>query len=216
MSLSPLSPSAVNTKNPLSPIILFSTPQTSSKMALSPEKPKPESVSPSPQIEAENGNWNEESSSPFVTELPVIERNVSPSPSAQGTLRGRRSTVEDFSPSGTLTANAQLRMEATPFEICEDITSTPPVVRPQESQLHQQLLNPQLESPESSELLDMTAMTITDEEAGIDDTCFSTFSEVPNVDMTKFARLANQSPSKSGYMSVQVRISLQLAFREYG
>lgn len=33
-------------------------------------------------------------------------------------------------------------------------------------------------------------------EANIDDTCFSNFSEVPNTDMTAFARLGQHSPTK--------------------
>lgn len=34
------------------------------------------------------------------------------------------------------------------------------------------------------------------EESLIDDSCFSTFSQVPNLDMTKFSKLAKQSPTK--------------------
>ena len=41
--------------------------------------------------------------------------------------------------------------------------------------------------------------------AGMDDTCFSTFSAVPNVDMTRFANLAN-SPSKNDRTSPQKHI----------
>jgi hypothetical protein len=34
------------------------------------------------------------------------------------------------------------------------------------------------------------------EDPNIDDTCFSTFSEVPNTDMTAFANLGQHSPTK--------------------
>ncbi|KAF2673594.1 hypothetical protein BT63DRAFT_476090 [Microthyrium microscopicum] len=47
---------------------------------------------------------------------------------------------------------------------------------------------------------DMTFMTAApeqDREGDVDDTCFSTFSEVPNMDMTNFAQLGNRSPTKT-------------------
>lgn len=41
----------------------------------------------------------------------------------------------------------------------------------------------------------MTAMSA-DEDPNVDDTCYSAFSEVPNADMTAFARLGQRSPTK--------------------
>lgn len=48
---------------------------------------------------------------------------------------------------------------------------------------------------DESEFLDSTALNV-NEETNIDDTCFSTFSEVPNADMTVFAKLGQRSPTK--------------------
>ena len=48
---------------------------------------------------------------------------------------------------------------------------------------------------EPSETGNMTSLMFSDD-ATIDDTCFSTFSEVPNTDMTAFARLGQSSPFK--------------------
>jgi hypothetical protein len=45
----------------------------------------------------------------------------------------------------------------------------------------------------------------TDGDSNIDDTCFSTFSEVPNMDMTNFAALGKRSPTKSSIFGDQVR-----------
>jgi hypothetical protein len=203
MTLSPLSPNAVNSKSPT----IFSTPQTNSKMALSPVKTLNQSPSLAPSIVADEENWTEETSSPFVTELPVSERSLSPS-SIQATLRNHLSPINEFSSTETLTPGARLRLEATPFEICEDRTSTPPVLKSHSLDLSELPPLPKPDTPESSELLDMTAMTVGEDDAGIDDSCFSTFSEVPNADMTAFARLTNQSPSKYGYISAQVRRTL--------
>jgi hypothetical protein len=38
----------------------------------------------------------------------------------------------------------------------------------------------------------------------IDDTCFSAFSEIPNMEMTRFARMGSQSPSKRSVIADQV------------
>jgi len=55
---------------------------------------------------------------------------------------------------------------------------------------------------DDSEFLDNTALNVNDE-TNIDDTCFSTFSEVPNTDMTMFAKLGQRSPTKQpGFDSV--------------
>jgi hypothetical protein len=48
-----------------------------------------------------------------------------------------------------------------------------------------------------NELHDTSSSTAT-EEANVDDTCFTAFSEIPNADMTQFAKLGTSSPSKSG------------------
>jgi len=48
---------------------------------------------------------------------------------------------------------------------------------------------------EESAFADMTALTM-DGDANLDDTCFSTFSEIPNADMTAFAKLGQRSPTK--------------------
>lgn len=50
---------------------------------------------------------------------------------------------------------------------------------------------------EESIMLETESTSIeVNEDVNIDDTCFSTFSEVPNADMTLFARLGNRSPPK--------------------
>jgi len=50
---------------------------------------------------------------------------------------------------------------------------------------------------EETEYIEMEATSIDMEEDGnIDDTCFTAFSEVPNTDMTAFARLGQRSPFK--------------------
>jgi len=48
---------------------------------------------------------------------------------------------------------------------------------------------------EGSAFADVTTLTM-DGDANIDDTCFSTFSEIPNADMTAFAKLGQRSPTK--------------------
>ncbi|KAF2837798.1 hypothetical protein M501DRAFT_995033 [Patellaria atrata CBS 101060] len=52
-----------------------------------------------------------------------------------------------------------------------------------------------------------------DEQTNIDDTCFSAFSEIPNADMTQFARLGQGSPAKTFNMdTAQTRTPRSAAF----
>ena len=61
-------------------------------------------------------------------------------------------------------------------------------------------------------LLDTTAMTFHDADENVDDTCFSAFSEVPNMDMTRFAQLGRLgvmgggSPTKTSLYSFSEQV----------
>jgi hypothetical protein len=158
---------------------------------LSPSKSEPMAIA---QAEDEI-HWEEGRSSPFSTEV-VLE---------EGTVRktsGKRELTNmtlDFSPS------KQLKMEAASFEICEDHTSMTAREEstPCPSTIQKNSIT-SLSAVEDTLLIDDTVMANEEEEEGIDDTCFSAFSEIPNMDMTKFARMGNNSPFKNSVMD-QVR-----------
>jgi hypothetical protein len=135
--------------------------------------------------------WDEPSS-PFMTEIgvdgTVSEKMHSAAPS--------RDITETF----PLSPSSQLKREAAPFTICEDETSTPVNQTPTPAALPSKpVMATNVE--DASELMDNTTLT-TGEEANIDDTCYSTFSEIPNMDVTKFTRMG--SPSKQNVLQDQV------------
>jgi hypothetical protein len=127
----------------------------------------------------------------------------------------RRSPAKDILCEPHLSPSPQLKLEPTPFEICEDGTSMPPseekseveqAVSPYRNLAVDAVAMPAFHD-ESSEIADTTSLTFNDD-GNIDDTCFSTFSEVPNTDMTTFAKLGQRSPAKQGFPFVQVWCTL--------
>jgi hypothetical protein len=204
MTLSPLTPSNLNSKKlaeTASPA-LYSTPPTSNRMA--------------PALVACDGetDWNEDTSSPFLSELTADEKAAT-TPRVEHNSP-KKSPVKEILSQPQLSSTAQPKLDSTPFEICEDETS---MTSPKETITEKSIVSPRKHpvaevhsapvfQDESSELLgDTTYMTINDD-ANIDDTCFSTFSEVPNADMTVFARLGQRSPLKQGFSFSQVYIPI--------
>lgn len=152
-----------------------------------PSKNKPVAI----HHEEDDLDWDDGPSSPFVTELAV----------AADTGLGLPSTRDLTNLTLDLTPSRQLRMESEPFNICEDETSMSP---------HQQMDSTVLFSPsktvekvEEPHFADNTEVMEEEGDMTIDDTCFSAFSEVPNLDMTRFARIG-QSPTKSSIVMDQV------------
>jgi hypothetical protein len=170
--LSPLTPTALNSKSPASALEPGSI---ASKM-------------PGVLQKLDDITWDEETSSPFVTELAMDE-------APKSSPLKKMSIIEDNSPS------VQLRLEAAPFTICEDETSMPPpkstVPLSMASPLKNSTATLDSEVPDSND----------DVEENVDDTCFSAFSEVPNADMTRFSQLGQRSPTKQLIFDNQVRLS---------
>jgi hypothetical protein len=177
--LSPLTPSALNRKSPASPLASGSI----------------DSNMPSVLQKAEDLAWDEETSSPFVTEL-AMDNVPLPKSSPLKTIIDaapvKMPIIEDNSPS------VQLRLEAAPFTICEDETSMPPP----KSTVPLSLASP---LKKSTATLDLDVTDNDDQEENIDDTCFSAFSEIPNADMTRFSQLSQRSPTKQLIFDSQVR-----------
>jgi hypothetical protein len=209
MTLAPLTPSHLNSKKQVdtaSPAF-YSTPPTSNRMAQA--------------LVACDGeiDWNEDTSSPFLSELtadekaatPLIVENNSP----------KKSPMRETLSQPQLSPSAQLKLDPTPFEICEDETSMPsPIGTVTEKSImspRKHILPDVFSAPvfqdESSELLGDTTYMTTNDDANIDDTCFSTFSEVPNADMTVFARLGQRSPLKQGFPFSQVCLPKYSGFK---
>jgi hypothetical protein len=194
MALSPLSPSSLNTKLCASPSLNL---QSFLDMAeAKPSSPLKADPMTTPHAEDEI-NWDEGHSSPFVSEM-IPEEGTARKLSNKRELT---STTLDFSPS------KQLKMESASFEICEDDTSMPaqdePTPRPSPAKKDS---TANLATLEDALQIDDTSMANDDTE-GIDDTCFSAFSEIPNMDMTRFARMGNNSPLKNSTID-QVRTLL--------
>jgi hypothetical protein len=136
-------------------------------------------------------NWEDGPSSPFVTELPVGETSTN------------KVSVEDMTTMTLdLTPSRQLKMESAPFQICEDASSMPNPVEstPVVASVKKASSVATIPADDTHSLDGVT----TAEDDNIDDTCFSAFSEVPNMDMTRFARMGNQSPSKHSTILDQV------------
>jgi hypothetical protein len=157
--------------------------------------PNSELVDSKPVLDDEI-NWDEEPSSPFVTQL-----------AGDASVLGRRCSAAspEITERFSLSPSSQLKMEsnATPFQICEDETCTPNnIVTPQPSPSKTVKAGRRTPSVvDTTELLDNTVLT--SEDANIDDTCFSAFSEIPNMDMTRFAQM-RLSPSKQSALQDQV------------
>jgi hypothetical protein len=206
MALTPLSPAVLNTKiSPSTSILEIDTPSKTmapSRMDVTPSKPV--------QVTNEEDEmcWDDGPSSPFVT---TFEGAESRKASAQ-------LPAQDLDLDLDMTPSEQLQMESAPFSICEDETNTPmecevepptpATVRgtPATTTFHSVQNTPvafpsivqQAPSfPAKTEDMEVFDDTMLGGDDTIDDTCFSAFSEIPGMDMTRFARMG-ESPSKGG------------------
>ena len=165
-------------------------------------------------------NWDEGRSSPFVSELVEDKENArsNTAMTSQSTSSGMTEVIErDFDDMGMDSAPPTVTKHRTPFRIAEDETSTFHSTRSTVSRTASPI-KPTLSrtsTQSSSESVSVTTHSsyesrsnhrvislgteggeLTAMDENIDDTCFSTFSEVPNTDMTAFARLGQRSPTK--------------------
>jgi hypothetical protein len=177
-------------------------------------------------------DWDEGPSSPFLTETPEDQENFS----AMASVRTQSVMTEDilrFDDDEITTSIAPISAPQTPFKIAEDETSTYNTVKSTVSSSvrlspskiaysqsssyssHEQTTSStsyikqnqpvqQIQS-EESEAVDTTSLSV--EDSMMDDTCFSTFSQAP--DMTAFAKLGQQSSTKQ-FNFDQVRQSAPL------
>jgi hypothetical protein len=188
MPLTPLSPSVINSKP--SPIFSPHSLDLGDSIMSSPSKPV--FVLKNDDHLADEINWEDGPSSPFVTELP-------PSNPAS---RKSSSKADLDTVTLRLTPSQQLHLEAAPFEICEDETSMP------KSPEKERIASPNKHSASTATLpaddIDSIDTAGLNGDDTIDDTCFSAFSEIPNMEMTRFARMGSQSPSKRSVVADQV------------
>lgn len=165
-------------------------------------------------------DWDEGPSSPFVTELPEDQENLS----AMAAVRPPSSMTEDIlrfdDDEITASIAASIPIPETPFSIAEDETSTtrtfkavssssvkvsPTKVAYSRSSSHssrEEITSTTRYSNESQSVqqfrveesyaAESTSLSLDD--SVVDDTCFSMFSQVP--DMTSFAKLGQKSPTK--------------------
>lgn len=164
-------------------------------------------------------DWDEGPSSPFVTELPEDQENLS----AMAAVRPPSAMTEEIlrfdDDEITASIAASIPIPETPFSIAEDETSTirtfktvsssvrvsPSKVaysRSSSQSSHEEITSTTRYSNENqsaqqfrveeSHAAESTSLSLDDSIA--DDTCFSMFSQVP--DMTSFAKLGQKSPTK--------------------
>jgi hypothetical protein len=168
-------------------------------------------------------NWDEGPSSPFLSELVEDKENIHSDMASRSTSSSAPTEVihRDVDDIGVEATPPTITKHRTPFNIAEDETCTfhtskssmisrsaaasptrPALSRTTTQSSHGSVTVTSQASYESrsshrvvsygTEAGDFTAM----DEPNMDDTCFSTFSEVPNTDMTAFARLGQRSPTK--------------------
>ena len=181
-------------------------------------------------------DWDEGRSSPFVSQLVEDKENArfNTAMTSRSSSSGMTEDIHrDFDDMGLEDAPPTVTKLRTPFKIAEDETSTfhstrsvvsrtaspaKPTLSRTSTQSSSESVSVTTHSSYESrsnhrvisfgtEAGDFTAM----EDANIDDTCFSTFSEVPNTDMTAFARLGQRSPTKQ-MMFDQVSLSFGKLF----
>jgi hypothetical protein len=157
-------------------------------------------------------DWDEGPSSPFLTEIPESHNTL-----GMSSERPQSALTEDI-----LCFDDDFPTPQTPFKIAEDETSTSHSVKSSVSSSvraspskiafsqsssysfhHEETLSStrsineiqtaQQNRIEESEVADATTLSVDD--SLMDDTCFSTFSQIP--DMTAFAKLGQQSPTKN-------------------
>lgn len=174
---------------------------------------------PSNAYDEDEINWDEGPSSPFVTELPEDQENLS----AMAVVRPPSAMNEDIlrfdDDEITASIAASIPIPETPFAIAEDETSTtrtfkavsgsvkvsPSKVaysRSSSHSSHEEITSTTRYSNENqstqqirveeSHAAEFTSLSLDD--SVVDDTCFSMFSQVP--DMTSFAKLGQKSPTK--------------------
>jgi hypothetical protein len=166
-------------------------------------------------------NWDEGPSSPFVSEVVEDKENIHAAGVSRSTSSSAPTEViqRDLDEIG-IEPTPIMAKHRTPFRIAEDETCTfhtskstisrsaaasptkPALSRTCTQSSHESVTVTSQSSYESrsthrvtsfgTDAGDFTAM----EDPNIDDTCFSTFSEIPNTDMTAFARLGQRSPTK--------------------
>lgn len=210
----PLSPANLNTLNISTkspPSMQFDTP---SKL---PANTMADNV-PSNPYEDEI-DWDEGPSSPFVTEIPEDQESLS----AMAAVRPPSAMTEDIlrfdDDEITASIAASIPIPETPFSIAEDETSTTRTYKTVSSSVkisptkvaysrssshssHEEITSTTRYSNENqpvqqfrvaeSYAAESTSLSLDD--SVVDDTCFSMFSQVP--DMTSFAKLVQKSPMK--------------------
>jgi len=263
MTLSPLSPSALNAKSP-SPSSPFNFSKVHNMATVTFNLDLP-------VMNEDEIHWDEEPSSPFQSQLPLEEqKRIASMETASLREESELLDIQSVSPRRT----SDKINPSTPFEICEDDTASMPppssaLVRatkrkstsPVKSRMsvfglsspnkqlftedrmasvqessysfhstHSAKTTPRLHretttsvheemikraktfttsittgNGNTDSLMDVTFATAElENESLMDDTCFSTFSEVPNMDMTNFAQLGKRSPTKTTHLLDQV------------
>jgi hypothetical protein len=204
----PLSPAGFNSLNANSPAPMQST--LSKLKTMEPHVPS--------NADEDDMVWDEGPSSPFVTEIPEDQENANMSSTRSPTAMTEDEILRFDDEVATPISTPQ-----TPFIVAEDETSTFHTVKSsvqssvrlspvklsiarsssytshyEETTSSTRLVSenepPQRRRIEEADLLDVTTLSVDD--SHMDDTCFSTFSQVPNTDMTAFARLGQKSPTK--------------------
>lgn len=177
-------------------------------------------------------DWDEGPSSPFVTEIPEGQENFT----AMASVRPPSVMTEDIlrfdDDEITASIAATIPIPQTPFDIAEDETSTFQTAKSVSSSItlsptkvaysrstnyssHEETTSTtrhiienqstQQTRLEEFQVADVTSLSLDD--SVMDDTCFSTFSQVP--DMTSFNRLGQKSPTKQ-FMFDQVGFAAAL------
>ncbi|KIW08076.1 uncharacterized protein PV09_01014 [Verruconis gallopava] len=220
-ALSPVKASALNSKIP-TPQSLTPTKMSSTHASRSPLKAQlSASGQATPVRDNCDGNeidWDEGTSSPFVSDLAEDKENIeSVMPSRSTSSSALTEVIHRDTDGMDLDVLSTATKHRTPFKIAEDETCTfhtsksivsrtsspsKPALSRTSTQSSQDSISITTHSSFASRNSHRVTSFGTDAgdftmvEPDLDDTCFSVFSEIPNADMTAFARLGQQSPTK--------------------
>lgn len=176
-------------------------------------------------------DWDEGPSSPFVTELPEDQENLS----GMAAVRPSSAMTEDIDvlrfDDEEITASiaANIPIPETPFSIAEDETSTSRTFKTVSSSIklspskvhysrcssyssHEEITSKTRYANENQSLVaESRSTSLPVDDSVLDDTCFSMFSQVP--DMTSFAKLGQTSPTRQ-FMFDQVGLAAALCLSD--
>jgi len=209
----PLSPANVSSLNANSP----------APKHLTPSKLKTVHTHVPSNADEDEINWDEGPSSPFVTEIPEERENIFMSPARSSTAMIEKEVIQlddepavpisvpqtpfqiaedETSTFHTVKSSVSSSVRVSPSKSLytrsssysshhEEITSSTQVVDENQPVLQY----PQQGRIEETDFAEITSLSA-DDSLTVDDTCFSTFSQVANTDMTAFAKLGQRSPTK--------------------